>query len=348
MNLCLRPTVALLLAGMLLPALRADEAGLKWSGWHAIDDRFSLVRMRTARDDNDGAGWGDGQHHWRVEIKNNTARSIFRVSLEYPRWVPRTKTWAPAIEPTPPGVEIEPGDVYETTAVSESKGSFDFRYLIVLVPAEGKTTKTPRSAAGYANSRFETGPIPESSLVTQAAFAKATAEERKISTTPGPAPEPAPAANTQPAIGPSHAEAAPVPASPPSPAPAAVLPVALPAAPADPSSLPPASVEGLGAAERVALWQQRAAQGDVSAMFELGRACRMGEGTPRDHVLATKWYRQAANRGSAAAMTKLGYAYDSGLGVTRDADAALGWWRKAASLGDADAMAKLAKLGVKP
>ena len=83
-------------------------------------------------------------------------------------------------------------------------------------------------------------------------------------------------------------------------------------------------------------------------MFELGRACRLGDGTKQDHALATEWYRQAAAHGSVAAMTKLGYAYDSGLGVDRDANAAIDWWKKAAALGDAEAAKKLAKLGVAP
>ena len=81
-------------------------------------------------------------------------------------------------------------------------------------------------------------------------------------------------------------------------------------------------------------------------MFELGRACRFGQGTTQDHAAATEWYRQAALRGHAGAMTKLGFAYDSGLGIERDEAAAIDWWKKAAAAGEPDAAKKLAKLGV--
>ncbi len=337
MSTLARPVTALILAGLLGSALWGQEPAIKWSGWHAIDERFSLVRIRTSRDDNDGLGWGDGSNHWRVEIKNSFPRATVRVALEFARWNPRTRIWDPPAEPATQGFELEPGETHEDTAVGESKSGFDYRYVITLVPGEGKP---PRTAAGFANSRVVAKLIAESSLVTQAAFVKAMAEERRISAGPDPVAAPPPVETAKPVL--------PKPAPAPTATPATVLPATLPAVTAKAPALPPASVEGLSPAEKFALWQQRAAQGEAAAMFELGRACRYGAGTALDHAQATEWYRQAALRGHAGAMTKLGYAYDSGLGVERDANAALDWWRKAAALGDPDATAKLTRLGLAP
>lgn len=331
-----RPVFALCLIKLFLTGVLAAQDTRKWSPWRPIDEQFNGVRIRTSYDDNEGRGWADGSHRWLIEVRNSLKRTTVKVALGFAAKDPRTKEWEAPTEARPPSVNfaLEPGEVYEGSAIGPEKGGFDYLYAITPLNEEGKPSGRP--ARGLASSRIVSKPIAESSLVANAAFAKALAPEQQIAREAGP---PAPAVST-----PAAAVVAPTnpaqPASATTPPPAA-LPMAAPA-------LPPPVLEGLDAAGKFALWSQRARQGDAESMFELGRACRFGQGTTQDHATATEWYRQAALRGHAGAMTKLGFAYDSGLGVERDEAAAVDWWKKAAAAGEPDAARKLAKLGLAP
>jgi TPR repeat protein len=55
-----------------------------------------------------------------------------------------------------------------------------------------------------------------------------------------------------------------------------------------------------------------------------------GEGVKRDLVEAIKWYRLAAAQGNASALNNIGLAYEYGLGVNRDMKQAVKWYVKAA------------------
>lgn len=329
-----RPALALCLINLFLTGLLAAQDTRKWSPWRPVDEQLTGVRIRTSYDDNEGRGWADGSHRWLIEVRNSLKRTTVKVALGFAVKDPRTRQWEPPTEARPPSVNftLEPGEVYEGSAIGSEKGGFDYLYALTPMNEEGKPSGRP--ARGLANSRIVSKPITESSLVVNAAFAKALVPEQQIA---GEASSPASsAAPTAPGVAAKPAKPALAPAPPP-----AALPMTAPA-------LPPAAIEGLDAAGKFALWSQRAQQGDAASMFELGRACRFGQGTTQDHAAATEWYRQAALRGHVGAMTKLGFAYDSGLGLERDEAAAIDWWKKAAAAGEPDAAKKLARLGLAP
>lgn len=327
-----RPVLVLCLLYLSLTGLLAAQDTRKWSPWRPIDGQFNGVRLRTSYDDNEGRGWADGSHRWLIEVRNNLKRTTVKVALGFAMKDPRTRQWEAPTEARPPSVNfsLEPGEVYEGSAIGPEKVGFEYLYAITPLSEEGKPAGRP--ARGLASSRIVSTPIAESSLIANAAFAKALAPEQQI------ARDAAPTATSAPAPTAPATTTAAKPASAPT-APPAALPMTAPA-------LPPAATEGLDAAGKFALWSQRAQQGDAESMFELGRACRFGQGTTQDHAVATEWYRQAALRGHAGAMTKLGFAYDSGLGIERDEAAAIDWWKKAAAAGEPDAAKKLAKLGL--
>jgi hypothetical protein len=333
-----RPFLALCLINVFLTGLLAAQDTRKWSPWRPIDEQLAGVRIRTSYDNNEGRGWADGSHRWLIEVKNNLKRSTVKVALGFAAQDPRTRQWKSPTEARPPSVNftLEPGEVYEGAAIGPEKGGFDYLYAITPLNEEGKPSSRP--SRGLASSRIVSKPMAESSLVANAAFAKALAPEQQIAREALP---PAPAAPAPVAAPVAAVTESLKPASTPPPAPLAALPMTAPA-------LPPPALEGLDAPGKFALWSQRAQQGDAESMFELGRACRFGQGTTQNHVAATEWYRQAALRGHAGAMTKLGFAYDSGLGIERDEAAAIDWWKKAAAAGEPDAAKKLAKLGLAP
>ncbi len=337
-----RPILVLCLLNLFLAGLLSAQDSRKWSPWRPIDEQLAGVRIRTSYDNNEGRGWADGSHRWLIEVKNNLKRTTVKVALGFAAKDPRTRQWEAPTEARPPSLNfvLEPGEVYEGSAIGPEKGGFDYLYAITPQNEEGKPSG--RAARGLASSKVVPKPITESSLVANAAFAKALAPEQQIAREASPTDPAIPVAAAPAVTTPVVTTAAkPAPPAAPPPASPAALPMTAPA-------LPPAATEGLDAAGKFALWSQRAQQGDAESMFELGRACRFGQGTTQNHATATEWYRQAALRGHAGAMTKLGYAYDSGLGVERDEPTAIDWWKKAAAAGEPDAIKKLAKLGLAP
>ena len=75
--------------------------------------------------------------------------------------------------------------------------------------------------------------------------------------------------------------------------------------------------------------QPLAEQGNASAMFNLGRMYRYGEGVPQDARQAVHWYQQAAEQGNAKAMFNLGVMYHEGTGVPQDYVQAYAWYNVA-------------------
>ena len=57
---------------------------------------------------------------------------------------------------------------------------------------------------------------------------------------------------------------------------------------------------------------KKAESGDAKAQYRLGLSYALGEGVPKDVVLAVSWYRKAAEQGEANAQTSLGYCYAEG------------------------------------
>jgi len=100
-----------------------------------------------------------------------------------------------------------------------------------------------------------------------------------------------------------------------------------------------ASDEAWAAIERgdldtaIAVWQPRAARGDVNAMLGLAHIASM----QGDDGAAADWYRQAAIRGNAEGCVLLASAYLEGRGVTRDPVRAYAWYDLAARRGHANA-----------
>lgn len=77
----------------------------------------------------------------------------------------------------------------------------------------------------------------------------------------------------------------------------------------------------------------RAARGDMSAQYRLGKEYFDAALTPRDYQIAVRWIRKSAEQGYARAQTGLGLLYENGLGVPKDYALALSWLRRAADQG---------------
>ena len=86
---------------------------------------------------------------------------------------------------------------------------------------------------------------------------------------------------------------------------------------------------------------QMAESGNAEAQWALGVVYRRGEGVPRDHAEAVKWYRLAAEQGHARAQNNLGVRYHKGEGVPKNDAEAVKWYRRAAEQGHAAAQYNL-------
>ena len=93
--------------------------------------------------------------------------------------------------------------------------------------------------------------------------------------------------------------------------------------------------------EAVKWYGKAAEQGLASAQFNLGNMYARGEGIPKDSTEAVKWYRKAAEQGLVNAQFNLGNMYSKGEGVTKDSTEAVKWWRKAAEQNFASAQFNL-------
>ena len=79
--------------------------------------------------------------------------------------------------------------------------------------------------------------------------------------------------------------------------------------------------EAAGAYERkdiataVRIWKAWAEKGNAEAQTLLGAQYWSGEGVPRDHHEAAKWYLRAAHQGYARAQNDIGFMYGFGEGI---------------------------------
>jgi uncharacterized protein len=87
--------------------------------------------------------------------------------------------------------------------------------------------------------------------------------------------------------------------------------------------------------------QPLADEGNVEAMFCVGRMYANGFGVPMDDVLALKWYGLAAGEGHAEAQYNLGVMHANGWGVAMNDVPAARFYRLAAEQGYVAAQAAL-------
>jgi hypothetical protein len=115
-----------------------------------------------------------------------------------------------------------------------------------------------------------------------------------------------------------------------------LLSLPLAAQPSDWPAMPEASMRRLLYGDRGGFLdglKSAAANGDVVAMFYLGRAYEEMEGIPHDYGASMKWYRAAAERRSGPAAWSAGRLYEMGRGTATDFAEAQRWYRRALELG---------------
>ncbi|MBN9491463.1 MAG: sel1 repeat family protein [Alphaproteobacteria bacterium] len=79
-------------------------------------------------------------------------------------------------------------------------------------------------------------------------------------------------------------------------------------------------------ATAVAIWRPLAEQGNAEAQTLLGAMYWSGDGLPRNHAEAAKWYLRAAQQGYARAQNDIGFMYGFGEGIpSRDDVQAYKW-----------------------
>jgi TPR repeat protein len=87
--------------------------------------------------------------------------------------------------------------------------------------------------------------------------------------------------------------------------------------------------------EGVALLEKAAGQGQVHAMFALGRIHRVR----KEHEQAVAWWTKTAEAGLPSGMFSLACCLNQGEGVAApDPPAAMGWFRRAADAGHGGAV----------
>ena len=96
----------------------------------------------------------------------------------------------------------------------------------------------------------------------------------------------------------------------------------------------PSRAAALSDLETYEYWRERAEEGDVEGLFNIGYHYSVGKGVEQDHVAAARWYRKAAKRDHAMAQHNLGVLYRDGTGVEKDLEQAFHWEQKAAAQGN--------------
>jgi len=91
-------------------------------------------------------------------------------------------------------------------------------------------------------------------------------------------------------------------------------------------------------------WEDSAADGNLSASFNLALLLSKGIGGPVDAERAVSLFRRVADAGLAIGQYNLGLAYYSGQGVAKDNGQAQIWWERAARQNHAQAQFNLGAL----
>lgn len=87
----------------------------------------------------------------------------------------------------------------------------------------------------------------------------------------------------------------------------------------------------------IELYKKAAYQGNAGAEFDLGVMYQQGIGVPKDANAAIAWYDGAAVQGNSNAENNLGLMYEQGDGVPKDATKAAEWLQKSATQGNDEA-----------
>jgi len=69
-----------------------------------------------------------------------------------------------------------------------------------------------------------------------------------------------------------------------------------------------------------------------------------GKGVKQNYAEAMRWYLLAAAQGNATALSNLGFMYENGVGVEEDEPKALMYYNKAAKKGDENAIRNIAHI----
>lgn len=90
-------------------------------------------------------------------------------------------------------------------------------------------------------------------------------------------------------------------------------------------------------AEKLAIMQELAAQGEAKAQYALAEHYHAGFGLEQNLANAFQWYKKAAEQNHLPAMFNLATAYDLGEGTEQNLEQAAYWYEKAARLGEPSA-----------
>ena len=93
-----------------------------------------------------------------------------------------------------------------------------------------------------------------------------------------------------------------------------------------------------------AKYEEKAAQGDPWAQYNLGEMYYTGQGVEKNLREAVKWFRKAADQEHAEAQNRMGDAYYNGWGVEKNYKEAVKWYQKAATHESSDAQTAMGTL----
>lgn len=90
--------------------------------------------------------------------------------------------------------------------------------------------------------------------------------------------------------------------------------------------------------------ERNVADGDISALVELGVRYATGRGVEKDEARALEMFERGVAAGDASAMYAMGVVFANGAGVPQDDAIAVGWYQRAANLDFGEAQLWLAKM----
>jgi len=96
--------------------------------------------------------------------------------------------------------------------------------------------------------------------------------------------------------------------------------------------------------QRFSNTEEKAARGDVAALYNLGLMYEQGYGVAQDKCRAACYYRQAAEKGQVDAQYRLGCLYYRGQGLPKDLKEAAEWYASAANQDCSPAQAALGNM----
>jgi len=105
-----------------------------------------------------------------------------------------------------------------------------------------------------------------------------------------------------------------------------------------------ANPDDWGMVQRFNERQKLAHQGNIKAMYDIGKFYERGRGVNKNMIKAAEWFQKASNEGHAAAQARLGILYFEGRGVTKNHKKALKLLNAAAKKNVASAQFQLANM----